>query len=126
MAQGGACYNPSMAHTLSPSELHLLEDFRQRLLTAVPGEVAAIRVFGSRARGDSNEHSDLDVALEPRPGVAARPLRQRAVNAAWDAMEALRMEGLMLVPVVVPMDGYGIAAVIAREGLLVWQAEGLG
>ena len=54
-----------MAHALSPAEEALLRDFMARLRAAAPvGAIAAIRVFGSRARGDSNERSDLDVAVE--------------------------------------------------------------
>ena len=56
-------------HRLSPSEERLLEEFRRRLLAAAPGQVAALRVFGSGARGASHEGSDLDVAIEPGPGV---------------------------------------------------------
>jgi predicted nucleotidyltransferase len=107
----------------SPSEALLLEEFRRRLLLAAPGEVAALRVFGSRARGASDAHSDLDVAVEPVPGAERQRLQRAAVAAAWDAMEALRLEELMLSPVVVPMDGDGLAAVIAQEGALVWRED---
>jgi predicted nucleotidyltransferase len=105
----------------SPSEDLLLEEFRRRLLLAAPGQVAALRVFGSRARGTSNERSDLDVAVEPGPGAERQRLQRAAIGAAWEAMEALRLEELMLAPVVVPMDGRGLAAVIVREGALIWR-----
>jgi hypothetical protein len=49
-------------------------------------------------------------------------LQRAAVDAAWDAMEATRLERLMLAPVVLPMDGAGLAGVVAQEGRLVWEA----
>lgn len=121
----GPCYGSGMVHhRLSPSEERLLEEFRRRLLAAAPGQVASIRVFGSRARGASHEGSDLDVAVEPGPGVEPNALRHLAVEVAWDAMEALGLEALMLTPTVVPMvDGGGLAEAIAREGITLWRAE---
>ena len=112
-------YVPSLAGSWD----RLLEEFRRRLLTAAPRQVVALRIFGSRARGTSNEWSDLDLAVEPVPGADLRALQRTAVDAAWDAMEATHLERLMLAPVVLPMDGAGLAGVVAREGRLVWNAR---
>lgn len=46
-----------------------MEPLEQRVLDAVAGvpEVAILLVFGSRARGESREQSDLDIAVLPKP-----------------------------------------------------------
>ncbi|MGY5877032.1 MAG: nucleotidyltransferase domain-containing protein [Candidatus Thorarchaeota archaeon] len=35
----------------------------QRVLTIAPDKIGLIVIFGSRARGDHSEHSDLDIAV---------------------------------------------------------------
>lgn len=100
----------------SNSDRRLLGEFVRRLDAAVPGAVIGFRVFGSRARGDANERSDLDLALEPAPQADLRRVRQAAFDAAEDAMEATHLEAIRLATVVLPMDGFGLAAVVAREG----------
>ncbi|MBY0331199.1 MAG: nucleotidyltransferase domain-containing protein [Acetobacteraceae bacterium] len=116
-----------MAHRLSPAEEVLLRDYVARLLAAAPpGAIAAVRVFGSRARGESGPDSDLDVAVELAPGVAASRFGRIAVDAAWDAMEARDLIALRLSPVVLPAfgpDPTGIEATILREGLRLWPAQ---
>jgi predicted nucleotidyltransferase len=78
-----------MATRLSPAEDPLLRTFIDRLTALAPaGSIAAVRVFGSRARGESDEHSDLDVAVELRDGADRSALHRLAADAAWEAMEA--------------------------------------
>lgn len=110
-------------HRLSPAEERLLARFAELLAGRAPGRVAALRVFGSRARGDSDEHSDLDVAVEPARADEDRwALGRVALDAALDAMEELGLTRLDLSPKVIALDGVGIAEVVEREGLVVWRA----
>jgi len=108
-----------MAFRPSNSDRRLLAEFVRRLDAAAPGAVLAFRVFGSRARGDAHELSDLDLALEPAPRADLRRLRQAAFDAAEDAMEATHLEAIRLATVVLPMDGFGLADVVAHEGTLI-------
>jgi predicted nucleotidyltransferase len=80
---------------LSPGEQDVLRRFCAglRKLPRLPERVA---VFGSRARGESDEHSDLDVAVMmdgPRDGALERALSAIAHDARKNYW----------------MDGYGIA-----------------
>ncbi len=113
-----------MPGRLSPSEDVLLRDFVGRLLAAAPaGAIAAIRVFGSRARGESGPNSDLDVAVLLREGADPAPLRRLATDAAFDAMEARDAQDLALAPLVLPPGPpTGVRAAIIRDGLTVWSA----
>jgi uncharacterized protein len=43
-----------------------LEELRQMVLNALGEHDAAVWLFGSCARGDARQHSDIDVAILPR------------------------------------------------------------
>jgi uncharacterized protein len=43
-----------------------LEELRQMVLNALGEHEAAVWLFGSCARGDARQHSDIDVAILPR------------------------------------------------------------
>jgi predicted nucleotidyltransferase len=113
-----------MTGRLSPSEEALLREFVARLLAAAPaGAIRAVRVFGSRARGESGPDSDLDVAVELREGADRASLHRLAADAAFDAMEARDAHELGLAPLVVlPGPPVGVRAAIARDGITVWTA----
>lgn len=117
-------YLPAMAHRLSPAEEALLRDYVARLLAAAPPDViAAVRVFGSRARGASGPDSDLDVAIELRDGADRRRLHALAADLAFDAMEARDAHDLGLAPVVLPPGPRtGLRDAVARDGIDVWRA----
>ena len=48
---------------LSDQDRDLLRRFEARVRDALPGRVDRVVAFGSRARGDHDEDSDLDVAV---------------------------------------------------------------
>jgi hypothetical protein len=111
-----------MARFLSPAEDRLIDRFLDLLEQRLPpGALRGVVLFGSRARGDSGEESDIDVAVEVAPGVAALAARRAVADAAHDAMAEGDAFALGLSPVVVPAgQGGGLGAALARDGERLW------
>jgi predicted nucleotidyltransferase len=62
-----------MPRFLSPAEDRLIDRFLDLLLQRLPhGTLRSVTLFGSRARGDAPEESDIDLAVEIAPGLVAR------------------------------------------------------
>jgi predicted nucleotidyltransferase len=57
----GACYPAPMR--LTPLETQVLELFEQRLCARLGPRLGRLILFGSRARGEGHEESDLDVLV---------------------------------------------------------------
>jgi predicted nucleotidyltransferase len=112
-----------MSHRLTPSEQRLLLHFTERLLAASPpGAVAAVRVFGSRARGTAHAGSDLDLAVELTSAEHRDVVHRLAAEIADDTMASLDLYELGLAPVVLPPGpATGLRAAIARDGIDVWR-----
>jgi predicted nucleotidyltransferase len=51
---------------VNATRLWAIEELRRMLLTALGGHDAAVWLFGSCARGEPRQHSDIDVAILPR------------------------------------------------------------
>lgn len=49
--------------TLHPEEQTWLDEYRKALMDRQPGAVARMLVYGSKARGNAHEDSDIDVLL---------------------------------------------------------------
>ncbi len=117
-------YPATLAHRLSPAEERPLLDFPDLLLPAAPaGALAAVRVFGSRARGGPGALSDLDVAVLLRPGWDAAPIQALATDAAFRAAEALDALDLGLsVLLLGPGVAAGVRGAMERDGFDLWRA----
>lgn len=53
----------SPAEVLRPEEAQAVEEFKEKLLAALPGQVRDIILFGSKARGDGHPESDIDLLV---------------------------------------------------------------
>lgn len=69
---------------LSTTEKEALADFLERARALLGSELLESRLFGSRARGEGDEESDLDVALIVTP--RGRELRRDVWGLTFDAM----------------------------------------
>ena len=108
--------NAFPAH-LTPLERARLEHLIGRLATEP--RLTRVVVFGSRARGRSRAHSDLDVAVyfsTPRDRHLERWLDKQAGQIAGDADEL----HLQIVPFFVHEPPSRIHAALKREGIVLW------
>ena len=53
----------SPTEVLRPEEAQAVEEFKERLLAALPDQVRDIILFGSKARGDGHPNSDVDLLV---------------------------------------------------------------
>ena len=93
------------------------------LLQSLPSDIRPVHsyVYGSRARGDAEDYSDLDVLIELRED-ADRTVKNIVREKAWELSLAY---GFMISPVVVseadfedgPLAHSGFAQNIHREGI---------
>jgi uncharacterized protein len=58
--------------TLSASEVAAIREFVDAARSTLGTQLKAVRLFGSRARGEGHEQSDLDLALIVEPGGRTR------------------------------------------------------
>ena len=108
---------------LTPGEQDVLRRFCSRFCD-LPRLPTRLAVFGSRARGDSDENSDLDVGVyfqDPRD----RETESRLSSIAYDATRSYRSGnyGIRLRPV--PLFGKAdaaFAAAIEPEAQTLWTA----
>jgi len=90
-----------------------------RLVAAVPG-IAAAWVFGSRARGDAREDSDLDLAVLMRPDAPRSD--DGALRTLAQALERFAPSGVVDVVVLGP-QGPVFRHRVLREGRLVGDTD---
>ena len=105
---------------LSTTEKEALADFLERARALLGDELLEARLFGSRARGEGDEESDLDVALIVTPG--GRELRRDVWGLTFDSMYHFRIEVQPLVITEEQLQDLirrelSIGAVLERESL---------
>ncbi len=71
---------------LPPDDRGLLQDLCDRIVAAVGERVKAIKLFGSRARGDARSDSDFDllVLIDKDEFPLAEQIRNIAYDVYWD------------------------------------------
>lgn len=105
---------------LSTTEKAALADFLERARALLGGKLLEARLFGSRARGEGDEESDLDVALIVTPG--GRELRRDVYGLTFDGVYNF---GVHVQPLVITQEQLrdlvrrelGIGAALEQEGI---------
>lgn len=130
-ARGALRLDPRRRHAL-PLPKHLSDAERaavlalaQRLARLEP-RIASLRLFGSRARGDSRADSDLDLAVAVR-GRRDALLERNIVAAFADVEWNAPLEGALRISPLVRFSAEPRAAIDERidaESLLLWKARG--
>lgn len=106
---------------LPPDARDHLASFKREVEKALPGRVAQVTLFGSRARGDNEEDSDYDVAVFIHELADRSDVREIVSGAAYPHI----LEGVFINPIVLPDDyldpSRGLTALavdIARDGIV--------
>jgi len=110
-----------LSNELSSRATARLRAFRREVQSALPGNVARVILFGSRARGDARPDSDYDLAVFVKDLQDRRTIDHALADTAYRHILA----GVHIRPVAVPADYLEthprdpLAMNIARNGLLV-------
>ena|SRR2546428_12495471 len=106
--------------SLSPRDLALAKEFARRLAEEVDPQLFQVTLFGSRARGDADEESDLDLFVALKEDDPQGEVKAIAGRIACD----LTLEYGILVSVFVAdreflkqHEGFAFLEVIAEEGV---------
>jgi beta-xylosidase/predicted nucleotidyltransferase len=91
----------SVAHRLSASEAAAVHEFVAAARAMLGPVLKSVRLFGSRARGEGHEHSDVDLALIVEAGGRAR--RHALYDLAFDIGLA---HGVALAPLVLEEERF--------------------
>lgn len=110
---------------LSPTEEAILKNFIEAIKTKAPEAVKVI-VFGSRARGHSNEDSDLDVAVVLSADKIEFRHWQMLWKIKWEVLQALQAEEfpLSLVPVAekeITTQEEPFSKELKNKGVVLWE-----
>jgi predicted nucleotidyltransferase len=109
-------YHADVASTLSPGEQQALALFRDRTSAIVGQNLVRIVLFGSRARGEGHEDSDLDVLVLVKDFDASE--RRRILDAAADVDDET---GMRLSPLVMTEARFAMSfplhAAVERDGI---------
>lgn len=109
------------APSVSPSDLALAKEFTRRLAEQVDPQLFTVTLFGSRARGDADEESDLDLFVVLKEDDPQGKIKEVASHIACD----LTLESGILVAIFVAdkeflkqHEGFSFLQAVEEEGVL--------
>jgi len=109
-----------MKDSISPSDLALAKDFAYRLAEQVDPQLFTVTLFGSRARGDADEESDLDLFVALKEDDLQGEIKEAASRIACD----LTLESGILVAIFVAdkeffkqHEGFSFLRTVEEEGV---------
>src|SRR5882672_5359922 len=104
----------------SPSDLALAKEFARRLAEEVDHQLFTVTLFGSRARGDADEESDLDLFVALKEDDPQGEIKEIASRIACD----LTLECGILVSIFLAdreflkqHKGFAFLEIVAEEGV---------
>lgn len=101
---------------LSEQEKRCLKLFRERVTKVLGSVVVQFRLFGSRARGESREDSDIDVLT------LVTEKNTQIKNTVWDIAADIQMsQDIAISPLIMTVDEF--ASLLKRERLIALTIE---
>ena len=104
----------------SPADLALAREFVRRLAQEVDLRIFTVTLFGSRARGDADEESDLDLFIALKKNDPQGTVKEAASRIACD----LTLESGILVSIFVAdeeflkqYEGFSFLRTVVEEGV---------
>lgn len=109
--------------TLTPVEEMLIDRFVQEITEQI--DIEYIYLFGSRARGEGDIESDIDIAVIVKGRKKIKEITRWAINSSIRIAEELDVNGeLVLSPIIINESllktDMGIGKRIREEGILLW------
>jgi len=108
------------AQSVSPSDLVLAKEFVHRLAQQVDPQLFTVTLFGSRAKGDADEESDLDLFVALKKDDPQGEVKEAASRIACD----LTLKSGILISIFVAdkeflkqHDGFSFLQMVAEEGV---------
>jgi predicted nucleotidyltransferase len=106
-------------------EKEVLGNFSRLIEEEIP-EALQVIVFGSRARGDSDEGSDLDVAVIFDMPFVSKEMWDRIWDIKWRVLESFDAEEFPLsLTLIIIKDlesrDFGLENAIKGEGIVIWE-----
>ncbi len=102
---------------MSGPDLTIVREFKRRAEAALPGRIAHVLLFGSRARGDARADSDWDIAVF---------VHDRPTPNDWRKLGAISFDmtaeiGLLVQFILLPLarmnDGSALTTSVAEDGI---------
>ena len=112
-----------LLQSFAPDVAHRIDAFRTILRRELPDAVDRLIVFGSQARGDAHDDSDIDVAVLVKAGLEDDPdVRGIVADAMFEDLDERRELNALTLPhdFLDPVDGHyrtELARRIGREGI---------
>jgi predicted nucleotidyltransferase len=106
-------------------EREVLRNFSKLIEKEIP-EALQIIVFGSRARGDSDEGSDLDVAIIFNMPHLSKEVWDKIWGIKWRVLESFDAEEFPFSLTLITMKDlesrdFGLENAIKKEGIVIWK-----
>lgn len=109
------------SHSITPRDLEIAKEFIRRLAERVDRQTFEVTLYGSRARGDAEEESDLDLFVTLKRDDPGGQIKAIARHIACD----LTLEfGILVSPFVADWEylrrhqGYALLEAVEEEGVL--------
>lgn len=121
---------------LSKNEKLAVEEFKNILLREFPEKIEMIKLYGSKARGDYHQESDIDIFIlvnitDSKASVKNRLFKKIDVHISDIAFDLLLKYEVLLSPITMDKEHFsylkylqtGYVKNIEKEGIALWKAH---